>query len=108
MIITRRFSIKESETLSPGTKYQKLGGNDVLTACECFILKNILRQPNARGLVSKEGTLLRRFKYFGNVHIMSQIKVNIFQLSQVLQNVSNQHTLNQYTTRISSIKMYPS
>jgi len=39
---------------------------------------------------------------------MSQIKVNIFQLSHVLHNVSDQHTLNQYTTLIFSIKMYPS
>ena len=39
MIITRRFSIKESETLSPGTKYQKLGSNDVLTAVYVLFLR---------------------------------------------------------------------
>jgi len=64
MIITRGFSIRESEIPSSGTNYQKLGGNDVLTICVCFIFKKILRQSNARGLVSEEGTLLSRLKYF--------------------------------------------
>jgi hypothetical protein len=41
-------------------------------------------------------------------HNLSQIKVNIFQLSQVLHSVSDQHILHQYTTRISSFKIYPS
>ena len=48
----------DTETLSPGTKYQKLGGNDVVTICVCFILKNISRQSNVRGLFREEGTLL--------------------------------------------------
>jgi hypothetical protein len=70
MIITRGFSIRESETPSPGKKYQQLGGNDVVTTYVDFILKKILRQSNVRGLVSEKGILLSRLKYFGNVHII--------------------------------------
>lgn len=70
MIITRGFSIRKSETHSPGAKYQKLGGNDVIITCVCFVLKKILRESNLRGLVSREGILLSRLKYFGNVHII--------------------------------------
>jgi len=70
MMLTRWSSIRESETPSPGTKCQKLGSKDVMKTCVFFILKEILRQSNARGLVSGEGILLSRLKYFGNTHII--------------------------------------
>jgi len=70
-MITRGYSIRESETPSPGTKCQKLGGNALMKTRVIFILKKILRQSNVRGLVSGEDTLLSRLEYFGNIHIIS-------------------------------------
>lgn len=78
MMITRGYSIRESETPSPGTKCQKVGGNGVMKTCVIFILKKILRQSNARGLVSGEVTSLSLLKYFGNIHIISIKKEQIF------------------------------
>jgi len=45
-MITRGYSIRESEKPSPGTKCQKLGGNGVMKTLVYFILKEILRQSN--------------------------------------------------------------